>query len=145
MRVRRARVLLAGLICAALGMGSSPAVAQAPPSACERTKLAVVVNLDDTKHAGTISHVRRALDSGQPRYLHIDRPGRELRRRASLRGTPTREGFDRDEYPPALAAEGGAGADIAYVTPSDNRSAGSKLGNSLSSYCDGQAFIVEPF
>jgi hypothetical protein len=37
----------------------------------------------------------------------------------------------------AMCAEGGAGADIAYITPSDNRGAGSWVGNELTGYPDG--------
>jgi len=29
-----------------------------------------------------------------------------------LRGIPTKKGFDRDEYPPAMSDEGGKGADV---------------------------------
>ena len=36
-----------------------------------------------------------------------------------LRGIPTRRGFDRDEYPPALSDEGGRGAHVRYVKSSE--------------------------
>jgi filamentous hemagglutinin len=36
---------------------------------------------------------------------------------------------DLDEYPPASFAEGGAGASIWAIDPSDNRGAGAFLGN----------------
>lgn len=116
----------------------------AHPQSCERTRLAVVVNLKDVEHRQTIAHVFNSLLSGQPRILHIDRADSEAHRAASLRGVPTKPGFDRDEYPPAMSAEGGAGADVAYVPRHDNRSAGAKMGNDLSGYCEGQAFILEP-
>lgn len=45
----------------------------------------------------------------------------------------------------AVCEEGGAGADVRYVTPSDNRGAGSWVGNQMSSYPDGTKvlFIVQ--
>lgn len=39
-------------------------------------------------------------------------------------------------------AEGGTGADIAYVTPSDNRGAGSWVGNQLENYPDGTRVLI---
>lgn len=57
----------------------------------------------------------------------------------------TRMGYDRDEYPMAMCEEGGAGADIEYITPSDNRGAGSWVSHQLSDYPDGTKvlFVVE--
>lgn len=45
----------------------------------------------------------------------------------------------------AVCEEGGAGADVRYVTPSDNRGVGSWVGNQMSSYPDGTRvlFIVQ--
>lgn len=37
----------------------------------------------------------------------------------------------------ALCAEGGTGADIKYIKPSDNRGAGSFVGNKLKKFQDG--------
>lgn len=37
----------------------------------------------------------------------------------------------------AMCDEGGAGADIEYITPSDNRGAGSWVGNQLEDFADG--------
>ncbi|MMZ60551.1 Sporulation-specific extracellular nuclease precursor [compost metagenome] len=42
-----------------------------------------------------------------------------------LKGVPTRKGKDRDEWPMAMCAEGGDGADVRYISPKDNRGAGS--------------------
>lgn len=143
MRLRRLHPLLAGLIVVVV-LASGSAEAQAPGAQCETTHLAVVVNLDDEKHAATIAHARSAVAAGQPRYLHIARSAAEDHRRASLRGIPKVPGLDLDEYPPAVSAEGGRGADVKAIGRSDNRSAGSKMGRDLAGYCDGQAFILEP-
>ncbi len=51
-----------------------------------------------------------------------------------LKVVPTRKGKDRDEWPMAMCAEGGAGADIRYISPSDNRGAGSWVGHKLDDY-----------
>ena len=111
---------------------------------CETTKLPVVVNLDDQKNDDTIAHARAAVIAGQPRILHIARTLADAHRAQSLRNFPTKRGFDRDEYPPAASSEGGRGASVEYVEFSDNRSAGSRMKIQLRSYCDGQAFILEP-
>jgi len=133
-------MLGAALVTAMLSSGVVPF--QSTP--CQMTPLAVVVNLDNEKNDDTIAHARAAVLAGEPRVLHIDRVHAKTHRTVSLRGTPTKRGFDRDEYPPAASAEGGAGANVAYVESRDNRSAGSRMKLQLKRYCDGQAFILEP-
>lgn len=104
----------------------------------------VYVNLDDETNRETISHERDAVRNGSARILHWDPADAVAHRAASLRGVPTRPGFDRDEYPPAATQEGGAGADVRYISPADNRSAGSRMGAQMRAFCPGQAFILEP-
>ena len=58
-------------------------------------------------------------------------------RRQSLKGIPTKKNLDRDEYPPAMFDEGGTGASVRYVSPSDNRGAGSCIGNQCTTLPDG--------
>jgi hypothetical protein len=41
---------------------------------------------------------------------------------------------------PAMAREGGKGAHVRYVRSSENRSAGSFMGNKLEDYCSRQRF-----
>jgi hypothetical protein len=74
------------------------------------------------------------------KVLHIDRSDTDGNRRAALRGVATAEGMDRDEYPPAMSAEGGAGADVRLVPSGENRSAGAYMGAALGAYCDGAHF-----
>lgn len=76
--------------------------------------------------------------------LHLDRAGADENRSQSLAGFPTRKGYDRDEYPPALSAEGGEGANVRYVIASENRSQGSVMGNALEPYCNGTHFEEVP-
>ena len=71
---------------------------------------------------------------------------------ASACSSPTTsDGFDRDEYPPAVGRGKGKGlergrqprgwkADVAYVPSSENRSHGSVLGIKLRRFCDGTRF-----
>jgi hypothetical protein len=89
------------------------------------------------KYPETADHILDAIAKGEPPVCTIDRSESDSHRDASLAGVPTKKGYDRDEWPMAMCAEGGAGADIRYVTPSDNRGAGSWIGGQLDSYADG--------
>ena len=64
-------------------------------------------------------------------------------RRESLRGIPTKKGYDRDEYPPAMTDEGGRGASVRYIASSENRSAGGVMKGQLRPYCNEQRFVFE--
>jgi hypothetical protein len=84
--------------------------------------------------------------------LVVNRPGADARRDRLLSDTPTKVGYDRDEYPPAVGRGRGPRwlrrginpvgwmADVAYVQSSENRSHGSTLGIKLRRYCNGQQF-----
>lgn len=85
----------------------------------------------------TAAHIQQAIQSGKSDICTIDRSGADQRREQSLAGIPTRDGYDRDEWPMAMCAEGGAGASVAYVESSDNRGAGAWVGNALEGYPDG--------
>ena len=41
-----------------------------------------------------------------------------------------------------MSREGGYGADIRYISPADNRGAGSVMGNALEDYCEDQPFRI---
>ena len=57
-----------------------------------------------------LRHVRRAVRDGWPRVLALRRSGADERRDALLDAYPTRDGFDRDEHPPAVGRRGRGGA-----------------------------------
>lgn len=79
----------------------------------------------------------------QPIELTIDRTGRKDRRRESMKQVPdTQPGVDRDEYPPALFAEGGAGASVKYIDASDNRRAGAAIREQTKNLANGEEVIV---
>jgi hypothetical protein len=131
--VRRVRVL--AVVCAAVLLGGT-----AQAQACLRQHNSVYVQLSMSRYPETTDHIMDAVDAGQPALLHIDRADEDLHRSQSLAPFPPRSGYDRDEYPPAMSAEGGTGADVRYIDPSDNRGAGSVMGNALEDWCETQPF-----
>jgi hypothetical protein len=111
----------------------------ATTSDCRRSRRPVRVRLSRARWPHIADHVA-GVRRRYPLVLHIDRAGADENREESLRGIPTRPGYDRDEYPPAVAREGGEGADVRLVRSSENRSAGAAMGNRLRPFCDGQRF-----
>ncbi|MCY7576679.1 MULTISPECIES: NucA/NucB deoxyribonuclease domain-containing protein [Bacillus] len=97
------------------------------------------------KYPETARHIKNAIKKGASAVCTIDREGADENREKSLKNIPTKRGYDRDEYPMAMCEEGGAGADIEYISPSDNRGAGSWVSHQLSEYEDGTAvlFVVD--
>lgn len=97
------------------------------------------------RYPETANHIQEAIDSGHSNICTIDRVGADENRDKSLKGIPTKKGYDRDEWPMAMCSEGGAGASIEYIDPSDNRGAGSWVGNQLEDYPDGtQVHFIFP-
>ena len=107
------------------------------------------------KYPNIKSHTQSAIARGWPRVLVVNRPGKGERRERLLQNIPTRPGFDRDEYPPAVgrgraynnqrglvrgAHPIGWVADVMYVPSSENRSHGASLGNKLRRFCNGTRF-----
>jgi hypothetical protein len=97
----------------------------------------VVLQFPADKYPETALHIKEAIEAGESAYCTIDRKEADNNRKESLKSIPTKQGYDRDEWPMAMCAEGGAGADIKYISPSDNRGAGSWVSNQLESYPDG--------
>ena len=97
---------------------------------CERT---VVISRAVSPQAA--QHIVDAQAAGYPSTLTLDRPGKMARSRAAMAasGIATAPGMDRDEYPPATFAEGGAGASVRLMPLSDNRAAGAQLRNQMNS------------
>jgi hypothetical protein len=103
------------------------------------------------KYRNVRRHFRGALRRGWPRRLVVNRRGADDRRERALRDVPIREGFDRDEYPPAVGRGRGRGlergrnprgwkADVRHVPSAENRSHGASLGNQLEPFCNGTRF-----
>lgn len=103
----------------------------------------VTVDYDYTRDKNILQHAWDAWAKGQPVRLHIAREKADAHRSASLRGIPTKPGYDRDEYPPAMSREGGQGADVRYVRSAENRRTGNEMREQLQGYPDGQCFEYE--
>jgi hypothetical protein len=121
------------------------------PAGCTRPVAVQRLVFSASKYAHIRAHFRAAVRSGWPRRLVLNRPGADERRDRLLQDIPTRPGFDRDEYPPAVGRGRGPGlergsdprgwkADVRYVASSENRSHGASLGAKLQDFCDGTRF-----
>src|ERR1700742_2359867 len=115
--MRRLKVVaVAVACCTSVALGASPAAAPvAAAAACTSQHNSVYVELSRTKYPLTIDHIEDAQAAGQPALLHVDLDEADRHRDQSLEGWPTKSGYDRDEYPPAMSREGGYGADVRYV------------------------------
>ena len=130
-----------GLIAATLALViAGGGVAEA--DACQRQYHSVYVELSSSRYPQTTDHIADAIAAGEAALLHIARDQEEANREASLAPWPPRTGFDRDEYPPAMSDEGGTGASVRYIDPSDNRGAGASMGNQLEAWCNTQPFRI---
>jgi len=95
------------------------------------------VAISHRKSPRAAEHIDDAQAAGKPDVLTVDRGRTRPNRKESLKGTESQKGMDRDEYPPACCAEGGAGASVRPIPRGDNRSAGAQLGNQLRKVPDG--------
>ena len=102
----------------------------------------VVVPSD--KYPESARHIQDAQDKGQPDVLTIDRKGAKGRRAEAMKGHDPVSGQDRDEYPPAMFGEGGKGASVRPISPSDNRGAGACIGAQCSGLADGSRVRIVP-
>ncbi len=102
----------------------------------------VDVKLSKKKYPESAQHIEEAIKDGQPDTLTIDRGGASSRRKASLKGVDTVPGLDRDEYPPAMSLEGGTGASVKLINPSDNRGSGSSISSQLRKYPNGTKYRI---
>ncbi|MDG0053102.1 NucA/NucB deoxyribonuclease domain-containing protein [Paenibacillus sp. P2(2022)] len=105
----------------------------------------VKLEFPSDRYTETAQHIKEAIAAGKSSVCTIDREGADHNRELSLKGVPTKKGKDRDEWPMAMCSEGGDGADIKYISPKDNRGAGSWVGHKLDDYADGTKveFIVK--
>ena len=122
-----------------------------PKPSCSKPSRVQSITFSKTKYPHIRSHAMAAIRNGWPSVLVVNRPGAAARRERVLEDVPTRDGFDRDEYPPAVGRGRGKGlvrgsdprgwmADVAYVPSAENRSHGSSLGAKLRRFCNGTRF-----
>ncbi|GGA58956.1 hypothetical protein GCM10007416_35150 [Kroppenstedtia guangzhouensis] len=97
----------------------------------------VILEFPADRYPETAAHIQGAIKKGHSEVCTIDRDGADQNREESLQGIPTKEGYDRDEWPMAFCSEGGKGAHIAYIDPADNRGAGSWVSHQTRDYPDG--------
>ena len=86
-------------------------------------------NFSDNNEA--LIHIELYMQSTGKNTFTYDKNGAAGRRKASLDGVETKKGYDRDEFPMAIFKEGGKGASVIHINPSDNRSVGSAIGKAL--------------
>jgi RHS repeat-associated protein len=106
-----------------------------PLKPCERNLL--TVDYPSSQFPESARHIQDAQKAGHPDTITVHRPGAGKRRQDAMKGHSSIEGKDRDEYPPAISSEGGKGASVRYISPSDNRGGGAFLGNALRDVPDG--------
>ena len=82
-------------------------------------KYDVVLEFPVDRYPKTGKHIRKAIQEGHSEICTIDRERAEKNRDESLKGVPTKEGYDRDEWPMAACREGGKGASVKYIDPSE--------------------------
>jgi hypothetical protein len=136
-------IALAALATALLLGGTGQALVPeraAAAAACQRQQSSVYVELSRSRYPESTDHIEDAIAAGHPALLHIDRENADQNREEALEGWPPRPNLDRDEYPPAVSEESSSDSDIRYIDPSDNRGAGSSMGNQLEPWCEEQPF-----
>ncbi len=80
-----------------------------------------------------------------PSEVTIDRENAESRRRQAVKvvpAIPRAQGIDRDEYPPAVFEEGGAGSSVKYIPASDNQGAGSSMRHQMTELSNGTEVTI---
>jgi hypothetical protein len=135
----RGKPLLVAIALVFAGCEPVPEQAAAPERDCVRPSGVADIGFSATKYPNIRRHFRRAVRAGWPRVLVLRRGGADERRDDLLDAYPTREGYDRDEYPPAVGRRG-SDAHVAYVPSSENRSHGATMGIKLRRFCDGTRF-----
>jgi Deoxyribonuclease NucA/NucB len=132
-------VAIALVLVAFAGCESVEEQVASPKRDCVRPEGVTDISFSSTKYPNIRRHFRRAVRDGWPRVLVLRRPGADERRDDLLDAYPTRDGYDRDEYPPAVGRRRTA-AHVAYVPSSENRSHGATMGIKLRRFCDGTRF-----
>jgi hypothetical protein len=91
-------------------------------------KSVFVIEIEDDPNDECVQHIKAAHAKRRNKTYHTGGNSKK-NRRASLKGKKRVTGKDRDEWPMAMFKEGGKGASVRAIDPSDNRSMGSRIGN----------------
>ena len=95
------RIAILAVLLTGCGVAEQP-VQRAPERACTRPDGVAAIGFSATKYPNIRRHYLRAVRRGWPRVLVLHRSGADSRRDRLLDAYPTRDGYDRDEYPPAV-------------------------------------------
>ncbi|CAB4336194.1 unannotated protein [freshwater metagenome] len=144
------------LPCPCLKNGATKPTETAAPSnpeaGCEKPSGIQQIGFSARKYPNIRRHFLDAVRHGWPTILVVDRRGTDARRDRLLPHYPTRAGYDRDEYPPAMGrGRGSEGltrgsnpvgwlASVKLVPSGENRSHGSVMGIKLRRFCSGTRF-----
>jgi hypothetical protein len=97
----------------------------------EETESPKEIQVSKGEYPEAAKNIEDAQAAGHPEVVTVDREGSRERRKQALKGTKAEAGKDRDEYPPAVSKEGGAGSQVRTINPADNRGAGASMGNQI--------------
>jgi hypothetical protein len=97
----------------------------------------VVLPFPSNKYPQTAQHIKSAINAGLSNVCTLDRRNAEKHRKVSLQNVPIKKGYDRDEWPMAMCSEGGKEASVKYISPKDNRGAGSWVAQRVKDLPDG--------
>lgn len=122
---------------------SVPKTRHSEPVSEKTRDVDIVIEFPSNRYPKTAAHIKRAVEEGKSNICTINRDGAEDNRKESLKGVPTKTGYDRDEFPMAFCEEGGRGADIEYVSPSDNRGAGSWISHQVDDFSNGTKVLIK--
>ena len=110
----------------------------APPNFRDSSRVPTKkIYVSPKRYPQSANHIQDAQKAGKPTIVRAQRNGSVENRILSLRGTKTVKGQDRDEYPPAMFEEGGTGASVRHIDPSDNRGSGASIGYQMRDVLDG--------
>lgn len=109
--MRSSSLVAVALLAVALGpIATTVSVPGQTAAECIRPASVQRIVFSAARYPSVRRHFRRAvLRRGWPRELVVNRAGADERRERLLHDIPTREGFDRDEYPPAVGRGRGRG------------------------------------
>jgi hypothetical protein len=142
-----------GVVCTSLRASKSSAKGgTAKTNNCLRSDKPRIALLNRGKYPETSLHIEYSWLVKQPTVYIIDRAGADKRRdewhKVISKGWDTNgdgQTEDMDEIPMAMSKNGGYNANIALLSASDNRGAGSSIASQLRKYCDGQLFKIKMY
>ena len=112
----------------------------ASAEACTRQSSSVYVVLSSAKYPETTDHILDAQRAGTRRCCTSTARTRTCIAPVARRLPDASRGSTATSIRRRCRARAAPGADIRYVTPSDNRGAGATMGNALEPYCEDQPF-----